>query len=81
MDAHGYDVATPTYTDPEAVREPFPDFPAGYVLRALDELPRQGGRAPWRSAMNYLVDSVALRWGRVDGAMVFTGARTTRVRS
>ncbi|MFT7836995.1 NAD(P)/FAD-dependent oxidoreductase [Saccharothrix sp. BKS2] len=81
MDAHGYDVATPTYTDPEPAREPFLDFPAGYVLRALDELPRQGGRAPWRSAMNYLVDSVALRWGRVDEAMVFTGARTTRVRS
>ena len=76
MDAHGYDVASPTYTDPAPAVEPFLDFPAGYVLRALDELPRQGRRAPWRLAMNYLVDSVVLRWGKVDEAMVFTAART-----
>ena len=32
------------------------DLTSGYVLRALDRLPRQGDRAPWRLKQNYLTD-------------------------
>ena len=56
---------------------PFLDFGAGYVQRSLDELPKQGTRAPWRLAMNYAIDAVTLRTSRVDDpALRFTPART-----
>jgi monooxygenase len=40
---------------------PLLDFGAGYVQRALDELPRQGTTRPWMSSMNYYDDVRALR--------------------
>jgi hypothetical protein len=40
---------------------PFLDFAAGYVQRAVDELPRQGDRMPWRTSMNYQDDVKLLR--------------------
>jgi cation diffusion facilitator CzcD-associated flavoprotein CzcO len=39
---------------------------AGYVIRALDRLPRQGDREPWRTGHNYLLDFARLRFGRLD---------------
>jgi len=41
--------------------EPFLDFAAGYVLRAVDNFPKQGSRAPWKLKMNYFVDRKNLR--------------------
>ena len=42
---------------------PFMDFTSGYVLRALDRLPRQGDRAPWMLKQNYLTDLRTIRRG------------------
>ena len=58
----------------EAVgEEPFLDFAAGYVLRAVDTFPKQGSVAPWRLRMNYYRDLQMLRYGPVtDKAMTFT---------
>jgi monooxygenase len=54
--------------------EPLLNFSSGYVLRALDELPRQGSVAPWKLYQNYALDRMTLRRGRVDdGAMEFSG--------
>ena len=36
---------------------PLMDFTPGYVLRALDQLPKQGSRTPWRLKQNYCVTS------------------------
>ncbi len=47
---------------------PLMDFTPGYVLRALDYLPKQGSRAPWRLKQNYLVDLQLIRRGKVDDA-------------
>lgn len=62
--------------DPDMPREPFLDFAAGYVLRALPDFPSQGARAPWKLRQNYYRDLVTMRLGRVDdGVMRF--ARTS----
>ena len=49
------------------------DFTSGYVQRALDRLPRQGTKAPWRVHQNYALDLLAFRFGRIeDGVMRFS---------
>ena len=48
------------------------DFSAGYVLRALDELPKQGDRAPWQLKQNYLTDVRKIRRDAIDdGVLTF----------
>ena len=61
LDAHGYDAACPELADPAMPTRPFLDFGAGYVQRAIDQLPRQGDRAPWLTSMNYAGDVKLLR--------------------
>jgi cation diffusion facilitator CzcD-associated flavoprotein CzcO len=77
MDAHGYDVCTPRVNDESIKPEPVIDFTSGYVLRALDTLPKQGSKPPWRLHQNYIKDLSMLRYGRVDdGTMEFKKAPT-----
>jgi cation diffusion facilitator CzcD-associated flavoprotein CzcO len=72
MDHHGYSTCTPRINDPNIEEEPVIDFNSGYVLRALDSLPRQGSKTPWRLHQNYVRDLSLMRYGRVeDGAMEF----------
>jgi monooxygenase len=60
--------------DPSVGAEPFLDFAAGYVLRKVDDFPRQGDRTPWRLRQNYLRDVFSIRHGKVtDDAMTFSG--------
>jgi hypothetical protein len=57
------------------VIEPFIDLASGYVLRAVDSLPKQGDRAPWRLYQNYARDVLLLKHGRLeDEAMEFSAA-------
>jgi cation diffusion facilitator CzcD-associated flavoprotein CzcO len=70
MRTHRFDVAVPE-RDPGVGEEPFMDFAAGYVLRSLDALPKQGSRAPWRLRQNYLRDVLTLRHGPIEDAMRF----------
>jgi monooxygenase len=56
MDAAGVDIARPVPSDPGMPTRPFLDFGAGYIQRAVDQLPRQGDRAPWLTSMNYQAD-------------------------
>jgi hypothetical protein len=72
MDHHGYDVCTPRVNDAYIEEIPVLDFNSGYVLRALDSLPRQGSKPPWRLHQNYVKDLSMMRYGRVeDGTMEF----------
>jgi cyclohexanone monooxygenase len=69
LQRRGLAVATP---QPDAAVQPRPflDFSSGYVQRALDRLPRQGDRRPWRLYQNYLLDLLLLRFGRLgDGTL------------
>jgi monooxygenase len=72
MDEHGYTSCVPEKKDSSLAEQPFLDFAAGYVLRSVADLPKQGPSAPWRLRMNYLLDLLTLRFGRVDdGVMSF----------
>ena len=61
MDARGYDVARPEPSDQDMPTRPFLDFAAGYVQRAVDQLPRQGDRMPWLTSTSYSSDVKLLR--------------------
>jgi cation diffusion facilitator CzcD-associated flavoprotein CzcO len=75
MDQNNYAVCTPRVNDPDIEYEPVIDFNSGYVLRALDTLPRQGSKTPWRLHQNYMKDLSMMRYGRVDdGTMEFESA-------
>jgi cation diffusion facilitator CzcD-associated flavoprotein CzcO len=79
MDHHGYAICTPRVNDPDIEQEPVIDFNSGYVLRALDALPRQGSKTPWRLHQNYMKDLRMMRYGRVDdGTMEFKTAAVAR---
>ncbi len=47
-------------------REDFIDLKSGYVLRVLDELPKQGAKTPWKLRQNYPLDVLHLRRGKVE---------------
>jgi cation diffusion facilitator CzcD-associated flavoprotein CzcO len=66
MDGHGYSYCVPRLKDPSVTREPALDFNSGYVLRALDEIPSQGSKHPWRLHQNYFKDLRMLRYGRLE---------------
>jgi cation diffusion facilitator CzcD-associated flavoprotein CzcO len=73
MDQHGYTTCTPRRHDPAVTGEPMLSFTSGYVQRALNVLPQQGSKRPWRVYQNYLMDMLALRFGTVnDGTMEFS---------
>jgi monooxygenase len=72
MDQHGYAQCTPRVNDTEITAMPAIDFNSSYVLRALDTLPQQGSKTPWRLHQNYVKDLSMLRYGGVDdGTMEF----------
>ncbi len=64
--------ATPRIGAEGVAAEPFVDFTSGYIQRALDQLPKQGDRKPWRLNQNYALDVMALRFGSVDDSMEFS---------
>jgi monooxygenase len=73
MDAHGFDTVVPQHPGDAVDERPLMDFTPGYVLRALDYLPKAGSVTPWRLKQNYLLDRRAIRRGRVDdGALRFS---------
>ena len=77
MDGHGYDIATPT-VDTSSVREEqlFP-LMSGFVLRATDQIPKQGSVDPWLLRQNYPIALRKLRHGPLEDGMRF--ARSTSV--
>ncbi|MDP2775262.1 MAG: NAD(P)/FAD-dependent oxidoreductase, partial [Nocardioides sp.] len=72
LDEHGLSMVVPE-RDPAVQERPFMDISAGYVVRALDFLPKQGDRAPWLLKQNYVTDVRTIRRGEVDdGVLSFT---------
>lgn len=65
MDRRGYVQCTPR-RDPAVEPQPLIDFSSGYIQRAIDHLPRQGAKKPWRLYQNYVRDLLGLRFGAVD---------------
>jgi cation diffusion facilitator CzcD-associated flavoprotein CzcO len=72
MRERGYRSVVPL-RDPSMPIEPFMDFTSGYVVRALDLLPKQGSREPWRLRQSYLRDLRTIRRGPLeDGVLEFS---------
>jgi len=73
MDDKGYVKCVPVVDDPDMELVPLLDFTAGYILRAIDELPKAGAEDPWRLKQNYLVDRMVLNRSKIeDGVMQFS---------
>jgi monooxygenase len=73
MDTHGYRKSVPELSDPSVEELPLLDFTSGYVLRSLDQFPKQGSKEPWKLRQNYVLDIRTIRRGPVDdGAMRFS---------
>ncbi|MDB9857283.1 NAD(P)/FAD-dependent oxidoreductase [Amylibacter sp.] len=64
------DMAQGPWIDPE-------NFNAGYVMRSLDIMPRQGNKQPWIMTQDYYRDRVDLPAADLeDGTLVFERAKT-----
>ena len=61
MDVHGYTHCTTHAPDPALPRRPFLDLNSGYVMRSIEELPKQSTTAPWRLHQSYPLDRRELR--------------------
>ncbi|KAA0085425.1 NAD(P)/FAD-dependent oxidoreductase [Mycolicibacterium sp. P9-64] len=76
MDANGFDTVVPEHPGNSVEERPLMDFTPGYVLRALDSLPKAGAKAPWKLKQNYFLDIRMIRQGKVDDeALHFTKHR------
>lgn len=71
MDRTGTRVVVPR-RDPAVAEEPFLDFAAGYVLRAVHDFPTQGTEEPWRLKMNYFRDLKVFAAPVDDPALVYS---------
>ncbi|MFG2164657.1 flavin-containing monooxygenase [Micromonospora chersina] len=76
LDDTGQQIVTPLAPDTTDL-VPIIDLQSGYVLRAVDRLPKQGPAAPWRLHQNYPRDVLLMRHGRLtDSGVRFSRAGT-----
>jgi cation diffusion facilitator CzcD-associated flavoprotein CzcO len=76
LDEHGLDSVTPLEPDPSEPRVPIIDLKSGYVLRAAEQLPKQGAHIPYRLHQNYFRDISMFRRAPIaDPALRFGVAR------
>ena len=66
MDRHGYASCTPRNRDPAVTGVPFSELTSGYIMRAIDQFPRQGSKDPWRREQNYARDRRSVRRAPMD---------------
>jgi cation diffusion facilitator CzcD-associated flavoprotein CzcO len=73
MRDHGYREVMARWAEPELPKQPFIDLESGYVLRSIDDFPKQAQREPWRLYQNYVRDILMLRRAPLeDEALVFS---------
>jgi monooxygenase len=77
MDRNGYAIATPEPPDPSVPTDPIIDLRSGYVMRSIDQLPKQAQSLPWRLHQNYFRDIRLLKHGPVDDSMTFSRTPAT----
>lgn len=78
MESKGCDYCTPVVPAEGLEEEPMMDFTSGYVLRAREQMPKQGKAKPWKLYQNYILDRLSLGRGSVvDDCMHFGRANGT----
>jgi monooxygenase len=50
--------------------EPWLNLTSGYIQRAMDKLPKQGSKTPWKLHQNYVRDVMSLKFGSVDDGVL-----------
>ncbi len=66
MQRQGYRQCVPR-CDPDRLEpQPLLNLNSGYITRAADVLPKQGGEAPWRMPQNYLLDMKIMRFDPIE---------------
>ena len=70
MEKHEYVKCCAHNNDENIETVPFLDFTSGYVVRAMDEFPRQGTEKPWKLNQNYAKDMIALGFGSIEDAVM-----------
>ena len=80
MRKRGRRQCTPRIGNEPVAEEPFLTFSSGYVQRALEHMPKQGSRKPWKLNQNYALDLMALRFGSVDDSMEFSNPVDARAK-
>jgi monooxygenase len=75
MDRCGYTQCTPRSQQSVIPDVPFADLTSGYILRAIEQFPRQGPNDPWRREQNYVSNRRSLRRAPIeDPALEFSRA-------
>ena len=73
MDRTGNAICVPDAKGVRATTDPLMQLSSNYIARALVYLPKQGNRLPWKALHNYALDSLLLRFGRLeDGSLIFS---------
>ena len=72
MERLGHVRTVPHLVGGEARPLPMLDLSSGYVTRALDRLPKQGTKSPWRLRQNYVLDLLSARLGNVSTGLSFS---------
>lgn len=81
MDSHGYDICCPRLPDRPPHAEPMLALDAGYIRRGRHRFPKEADHAPWKLHQNYVLDVLALRYGRVrDEVMRFERVNPQKLR-
>ena len=70
MRRQGFTHCVPRNNDPTLTEAPWVDFSSGYFRRALDVLPKQGSKLPWKLHQNYIRDIQLLRRGKLDDGVL-----------
>ena len=61
MDKEGVSACIPDEDSNAMGEDEYIDFSSGYVQRALNKMPKQGQKSPWRNYQNYLKDIFLVR--------------------
>jgi monooxygenase len=65
MERKGYSQCTPEIEDSNMAQLPLLDMSSGYILRTVEQFPKQGNHTPWQQKQNYLHDLVDMRFSSI----------------
>jgi monooxygenase len=75
MDRRGYRTCVPACDTASLQPKPILDLTSGYVARGAPNLPKQSSARPWFIPQNYILDSLMMKWERLnDGVLRFAGS-------
>jgi monooxygenase len=78
MDRCGHTTCTPRNRDPAITGVPFAELSSGYILRAIDQFPRQGSKDPWHREQNYARNRRSMRRAQLTTPRSSSPARRLR---